>query len=393
MTLSCQKYLFDLPADLHFLNCSTVSPNLISSVEAGQRGMARKSQPQSITSHDFFTDVTETKSLFAQLINCADPERIAIIPSASYGMATVAKNLARKPGLRAGQEIVLVFEEFPSDVLAWEEVAAGRGLLIRTVSPPADADARGQRWNEALLAAITDQTCLVVVPHAHWTDGTRFDLVSIRARTREVGAWLVVDAAQSLGVMPFDVQQIQPDALITVGYKYLLGPYGISASYWSETFDDGLPLEQNWINRLHSEDFGGLVNYQREYRPKAARYGMGEQSNFILLPMLNASLRQLLDWQPARIADYCGALTNGAADTLRDLGFWVEAEAWRSQHLMGIRPPAGVDMDDIRAALTARNISLSIRSTALRVSTHVWNTPADLLALTDALGSVVGVNS
>ncbi len=387
--LSCQKHLFDLPADVHFLNCSTVSPNLQSSVEAGYRGIARKSEPQRITSHDFFTDVADTKTLFAQLINCPDTDRIAIIPSVSYGVATVAKNLARKPGLRAGQEIVIVFEEFPSDVLAWEEVVAGQGLVIRTVNAPTDTDARGQHWNEALLEAITDQTCLVMVPHAHWTDGTRFDLMAIRQRTREVGAWLIVDAAQSLGVMPFDVQAIQPDALLTVGYKYLLGPYGISASYWSETFDDGLPLEQNWINRLHSDDFGGLVNYQRAYRPKAARYSMGEQSNFILLPMFNASLRQLIDWQPAHIADYCGALTNGAAGRLRDLGFWVEAEAWRSQHLMGIRPPAGVSMDLIRIALAERQISLSIRSTALRVSTHVWNTPDDLTALADALASVV----
>ncbi len=387
--LTCQKHLFDLPADVHFLNCSTISPNLLSSMQAGYQGIARKSQPQQITSHDFFPEVAETKALFAQLINCPDPERIAIIPSVSYGTATVAKNLFRKPGLRAGQEIVLVFEEFPSDVLAWEEVVAQQGLVIRTVFPPEESEARGQRWNEQLLDAITDQTCLVMVPHAHWTDGTRFDLVALRQRTREVGAWLIVDAAQSMGVMPLDVQQIQPDALLTVGYKYLLGPYGISASYWSETFDDGLPLEANWINRVGSDDFSSLVNYQRTYRPKAARYSMGEQSNFILLPMFNAALRQLLDWQPARIADYCADLTNGAADTLRDLGFWVEDEVWRSRHLMGIRPPAGVSMEMIRPVLAERNISLSIRSTALRVSTHVWNTPADLLALTDALASLI----
>jgi selenocysteine lyase/cysteine desulfurase len=391
--LTCQKHLFDLSEDIHFLNCATVSPNLKSVIEAGHRGIARKSQPQQITSTDFFTDVEQTKSLFAQLINCSDPERIAIIPSVSYGTATVAKNLARKPGLQPGQEILLIAEEFPSDVYAWEEVAATNSLIIKTISPPDLHDLvpgqhRGQVWNERLLDAISAKTYLVMVPNVHWTDGTRFDLIALRQRTREVGAWLIVDGAQSLGAMPFDVQQIQPDALVTVGYKHLLGPYGMGVSYWSETFDDGQPLETNWISRIGSDDFTNLVNYQRSYRPKAARYGMGEQSNFILLPMLNAALSQLLIWHPANIQDYCGALINDTVPALQELGFWVEDARWRSNHLVGIRPPATMSMNAIREVVADRQISLSVRSTAIRISIHVWNIPDDLWALVEALVSI-----
>ncbi len=227
-----------------------------------------------------------------------------------------------------------------------------------------------------------------MVCHAHWTDGTRFDLLALREQTRQVGAWLVVDGSQSVGVMPFDVQQFQPDALVVAAYKYLLGPYGTTLAYFSETFDNGSPIEANWINRAGSENFGSLATYQREYRPKAARYNMGEQSNFILLPMLNAVLTALLTWGTAPIADYCTRLTNQAALMLNELGFWTEDPAWRSPHLLGVRLPAGLDMDQVKQTLADHRISVSVRGNSIRVSTHVWNDEADIRALVAALSTL-----
>ena len=386
--LTCQKHQFDLPADIHYLNASTIGANLKTAMEAGQQAILRKSQPQRLTSADFFTDAVQTRALFSRLINASDPDRIALIPSVSYGMATVAKNLARKPGLRAGGEILLVAEEFPSDVYAWEEVCAEKDLLVRTITPPDTTVNRGQGWNERLLDAISEQTVLVMVSHAHWTDGTRFDLVALRQRTRAVGAWLIVDGSQSVGVMPFDVQVIQPDALVVAAYKYMLGPYGTTLAYFGETFDNGSPIEANWINRNGSENFGGLANYQRDYRPKAARYNMGEQSNFILLPMLNAALAALLHWGTTNIADYCGRLTADASSALRERGFWTEDADWRSSHLLGVRLPAGLDMNAVKQTLADRQISVSVRGNSIRVSTHVWNDGGDWQALVAAMDAL-----
>jgi len=392
--LTCQKELFDLPEGIHYLNCATTGPNLKKAMEAGIGGIMRKSMPHLLTPNDFFTDVARTKALFAQLIHCPDPDRVALIPSVSYGMATVARNLARKPGLRAGQEIVLIYEEFPSDVYAWEEVCAEKGVVIKTVDPPTAETGdgslqRGRRWNQHILESITTNTCLVMVPHVHWTDGTLFDLPAIRQRSREVGAWLVVDASQSMGALPFDVQVVQPDALISAGYKTMLGPYGMALSYWSETFDDGAPIENNWINRVGSDDFGSLARYQREYRPAATRYNMGEQSNFILLPMLNAAMTQLLEWGVANIQTYCGAVIADAIPALSRLGYQMEEADWRSNHLFGVRLPAGVDMATVKQSLADHHISVSVRGDSIRVSTNVWNTAADLAALVAALAAVV----
>jgi selenocysteine lyase/cysteine desulfurase len=68
---------------------------------------------------------------------------------------------------------------------------------------------------------------MVVIPHIHWIYGVKYDLEKISVRCREVGALLIVDGTQSVGVLDFDVEKIKPDALIVADYKWFLGAYGI----------------------------------------------------------------------------------------------------------------------------------------------------------------------
>jgi selenocysteine lyase/cysteine desulfurase len=384
-SLNCQKHLFSLPSDVHYLNCATMSPNLRAVEEAGIRGILRKSKPYEITQEHFFDEVQVAKGLFAQLINCPDPDRIAVVPSVSYGMATVARNLAAKPGLKPMQEIVLIEEEFPSDVYAWDAVCADKQLIINTVSAPASWQNRGATWNQKVLEAIGPRTCMVVLPHVHWTDGTRFDLVAIAQKARSVGALMVIDGTQSVGALPFDVQSVRPDALVCGGYKCMMGGYSLGLAYYGEYFDTGSPIEQGWMSRQGSENFRTLVDYQPNYRPKAYRFSVGEQSNFVLMPMLIAALKQLLDWTPERIQAYTEALCGEALAQLKAQGYWVEDAAYRSHHLFGLRAPAGTDLRVVQQRLQERKVYVSLRGDAIRVSPHVYNDTHDLAALLDGL--------
>ncbi|MEQ9007935.1 MAG: aminotransferase, partial [Ekhidna sp.] len=112
--------------------------------------------------------------------------------------------------------------------------------------------------------------------------------------------------------LPYSVKEIRPDALICAGYKWLMGPYSIGLAYYGAAFDGGEPIEENWINRLNSEDFSNLVNYQPEYQEMALRYEVGEHSNFILVPMLHQAIRQILNWQPDNIQVYTQELLREA---------------------------------------------------------------------------------
>jgi selenocysteine lyase/cysteine desulfurase len=390
-SLNSQKHLFALPDGIHYINCATRAPASQAVEQAGHDALRQHANPFGLRPDDFFSGAIRVRSLFSELINNDDPERIAIIPSVSYGMAIVARNLARKPGIRRGQRIVLVDSEFPSDVYAWDQVCQELGLTITVVAMPAETP-RGPRWNEQLLDAIGPDTALVVAPPTHWMFGVRFDLEAIGQRAREVGAWLAVDGTQAVGALPFDLQTVQPDALICAGYKWLMGPYSLGLAYFGPAFDDGIPLEESWMNRLNSNQFHRLMERQPAYGPKAFRYNVGEATHFIQMPMLEAALTQLLDWQPARIQTYCAELMVPAWPALEQLGCYVEPEAGaqgRSNHLVGLWLPEWAEPMAVQQALQAENVSVSARARVLRIAPHLYNTAEDADALVRVLTAVL----
>ena len=378
MSLICQRNRFTLETGAHYLNCAYMAPLSDAVVDAGVAGIERKVRPWEIESRDFFAGVESVKGLFGRLVN-ADKDRLAVIPSVSYGLATVVQNLRVEPG----QNVVTVHQQYPSNMYPWRRLADGKAS-IRVVEPTTTVG-RGQMWNESLLDAIDDDTALVTLAPAHWTDGTRFDLERVGERAREVGAAFVVDGTQWVGAVPFDVAALQPDAVVCAGYKWLTGPYSIGLAYYGSRFDQGIPIEETWIGRLGSEDFNGLVDYQDEYRSGAARYDVGEASNFILIPMLEAALRQVLDWGPTEIGRYSRWLTNDLVAELRERGFGVEDDAWRADHFFGLRLPSDMDMGALRQRLEQGRISVSLRGGMLRVSPHVYNDESDIQALRELL--------
>lgn len=379
-----QKHLFSLPSDVHYLNCATMSPLLKSVEQAGMEGLLRKSQPYQITQDHFFDTLEVVKSEFAQLINAPDSQQIAVMGSVSYGMATVAKNIIAKGMALPGKKVVMVGEEFSSDVYAWDELKP-LGVKMHFVHAPATLHQRGKRWNELLLKAIDTDTLMVCISPSHWSDGTLFDLEAVGARCRETGALFVIDGTQYVGAAAFDVQVLRPDALIVAAYKWLLGPYGSALAYLGPWLDDGQPLEQNWAMRKDSNDFKNLINYQDEYRPGAFRYNMGEVANFINLPMMAAALQQLNEWGPANIQHHAKDLISNHLETLRAKGYWIEDEGYRSHHLFGIRLPEGMDLAPVQQALLAEKVFVSYRGTAIRVSVNVWNDEEDMALFTKVL--------
>jgi len=379
-SLECQKSSFGLPDDLHYLNCAYMGPLPTVAEEAGVRALRLKRIPTTIGPEDFFHDSNRARHLFADLIHAPDPGRVAIHPAVSYGVATAARNFP----LSQGQEVLVVGEQFPGNVYAWRRRAVEAGARIRTVERP-EGPTPGAAWNDALLEAIGPDTGIVALPTVHWTDGTRFDLAAVGARAREVGAAFLVDGTQSVGALPFDVREVQPDALIVAAYKWLLGPYSVAFSWLGPRFDDGVPLEETWIGRRGSEDFKGLVEYTDEYQPGAARYDVGERSNFALLPVAVASLRLVGRWAPERIAAYIEGISKPLLDRAPELGFGLEDASFRSPHLFGLGMPTGLDLDTVRGALEHRNVSVSLRGSSLRISPNVYNDEADVQALVEVL--------
>lgn len=381
--MNCKKSEFNLDPNLTYLNCAFMSPLMTTVEQAGVRGIKRKQKPNTISGEDFFKDGELLRKEFSKLINSDQPNRNVIIPSVSYGMANIAKNLK----LESGDNIILVGEQFPSNVYPWMEVANKSGADIITISPPKVSSKRAETWNNNILTAINKKTKLVACGHIHWADGSLFDLKAIRERTNEVGAWMVIDGTQSIGALPFDVQDLKPDALIAAGYKSMMGPYSIGMAYYGPAFDQGSPIEQNWINRFESENFSNLINYNDQYQPGALRYEVGEHSNFILVPMMLEALKKLNEWKPENIQNYLKELVREPTEALRKSGFIIEDEQHRASNLFGIRLGKNHSMDDLKSKLDKANVFVSYRGDAIRVSPAVYNDSKDLITLVDVLTS------
>ena len=160
------------------------------------------------------------------------------------------------------------------------------------------------------LDAIDGRAAVVTVPQCHWTDGSLIDLISVGNAARTVGAALVVDGSQSLGAFALDIDQVQPDFLITVGYKWQLGPYRTAYIWAAPHRREGTPIEHGWVARAGSQDFSRLVEYTTSFRPGARRYDGGETGDFMAMPMLEAALDQLLEWRVEEIAKTLSTVTS-----------------------------------------------------------------------------------
>jgi selenocysteine lyase/cysteine desulfurase len=368
------RHLFDIPDDIVYLNCANLAPQLRSVSARGVAAVQAKATPWRIAAADWFSGAEELRATAARLVGC-DAEHIALVPAVSYGIAVAAANLL----VASGQEIVLLDREFPSNVYAWRVLARRTGAEIITVPRALSG------WTDALEECITSKTAIVSLPHCHWTDGSGVDLERVARRVRAVGAALVIDASQSLGARPLNLARVQPDFLVAVGYKWLLGPYGLGYLYvspkWQRT---GTPLEQSWLTRRGSEDFASLVEYREEYRQGARRFDMGEFPQFVLVPMAQAALEQLLSWGIERIEASIGLLTDHLVAGALKVGYEVLPAAQRSAHLIGLRHPGGIP-EGLPERLKAAQIYVSLRGDSIRVAPHLYNTLADIERLLEVL--------
>ena len=378
MPIDCQREKFDLPRDVAYLNCAYMSPLPRETVLAGQQALARKSQPWTIRPADFFSGTEEARDLFARIIG-ATADDIALAPSASYGMAVACANLPLAPG----QQVVMLNEEFPSTIYPWRERARAAGAEVILVPRPANDD-----WTSAVLDHITDRTAVAALPVCHWTDGALLELATISARLRQVGATLAIDATQSMGAFPFELARIQPDFVAVAAYKWLLGPYSTGFLYVAPQWQNGTPIEHNWITREGSEDFARLVNYRDTYQPGARRFDVGEPSNFGLLPALCASLRQLLEWQIERIAETLRLSTSDLARRAERFGFTAVVPERRAPHYLGLRMAGGLPAG-LGERLAAHQVFVSTRGAALRITPHLYNDAVDLERFEHAMEAVI----
>jgi selenocysteine lyase/cysteine desulfurase len=365
--MKCQKELFEVPDGVTYLNAAYMGPLLKTSAAIGEKAMRKKLTPWALPISDFFDPPNRFYQLAADLID-ARPSDVAIIPSVSYGTAIAAKNIK----VNAGQNIVVMADQFPSNVYCWRTLAEEKGANIVTVPWPENGD-----WTTAILDSIDEDTALVATANAHWTNGSYIDLVKVGKKVSSVNAALVLDLTQSLGVTPFSVKDVDPDYMVVGAYKWLLGPYSIGFLYAAPRNQNGHPIEESWLSRKGAEDFTRLVDYQEDYEEGARRYDMGEKSNFINVAIAIDAFEFFQKHGVDAISSYIKSLTDYIAAEARKIGLSVEEDKHRVPNLIGINFKEGVPKN-VPEALAQKNVYVSIRGDSIRIAPHVYNDKADV---------------
>lgn len=377
--LACQRHLFDIPDDVAYLNCAYMSPLMRSVVETGTAGLARKQHPWEITPDKFFTGSEEFRATAARLID-APPQCVAIVSSASYGIATAAFNLP----VTKGRRILVLDEQFPSNYYPWQRLASEKGATLAVVRWPDDGD-----WTSAVLQELTEGVAIAALPNVQWTSGGQLDLVRIGEACRKIGAALVLDLTQSLGALPFSVREVQPDFAVAANYKWLMGPYTTGLLYVAPKWHDGRSLEENWIVRANARDFASLILYTDQYDQGARRFDMGERSNFALLPAATRAMAQLLEWGIAEISETAGALNRRIAAEAAEVGFSSPPQSLRAPHYLCLRSKEGIPKG-LSEILARQKVFVSVRGSSVRVTPNVYNSESDVERLISCLRQIVG---
>jgi len=319
-----------------------------------------------------------TRTRFARLIH-ADADEIAFTKNVSEGLNIIAAGLP----WQSGDNVVVAAEaEHPNNVYAWLNLRR-RGVVVRLV-PTRD----GEIMASSVIDAIDARTRLVTVASQTFSPGLRTDIDVIGAACRDRDVFLMVDGAQSVGVLDTDVARSRIDGLAVSTSKGLLGLYGMGFLYcrraWADRIDPaylarfGVELEDG-----HEADMG---DFAYRLAPGARRFDLGNY-NFPAVYAAHASLERLLELGTDTIERHVGALARRLADSLAQLGLPVYGQG-RRDALGSIvcvgRLSAGHDTtgDPAIAALydhlVAHDVRLSIRRGVLRFSLHLYNSAEDV---------------
>ena len=374
--ISCQRDLFDIPENISYFNCAYLSPQLNESKKALIEGANLKSVPWEWTSEKFFSQVEEIRVLCADLFG-EKPDNYALAPSVSYGMNTAARAIEAK--LNKGDQILLIDEDFPSNVLTWRRVCKEVGSTILTVSKDENTD-----WTSAIINHINPKIKVVSISSCHWTNGEYIDLELVSKKCKENGCFFIIDATQSLAVSEHSIKKINPDFLIAAAYKWMLCPYGLAIIYVSDKWFNSRPLEETWLARDNAKNFSQLVNYSDKYMPGARKFDMGQTAMPTLLPGSIVALKQIKKWGIKNISKTLKSINNKISSELVSFGFDIIPQDRRVNHILGVRIPKGKNKDYV-SNLRSENIYISQRGSSLRIAPYLHINNKDIARLLNFL--------
>jgi len=295
------------------------------------------------------------------------PEQIAFLTNIADATAVVVNGLAWNPG----DEVIVVSGEFASFVYPWKTLER-LGVVIRVVAKEGVAT-----LFDDIEAAITPRTRVLAISHVEYLSGFKNDLAALGALCRENDVLFVVDASQSLGVIPIDAEVNGIDVLVAVGYKWLMSPHGISVLYVSpEAMEQIRPSSPG---RYSVESGWQSADYGLDWFPDARRY-QGGALNWLGVCALAESTGVLDEIGIDQVAAASRRICDGLIERIAGLPVRITSDlrdAHRSSILTFTFGLVDVDEEFVEYAAKA-GVILGRRAYGIRFGAHFWNNETDL---------------
>ncbi|MBC9937083.1 MULTISPECIES: aminotransferase class V-fold PLP-dependent enzyme [unclassified Leucobacter] len=314
--------------------------------------------------------VEQYRALSAAFLGC-EGDQVAVLSCASEGAFQVVSSLDWS-GPR--NRLVTSDLEFPSVGNVWRAQRDG----IEVVNVPGIEDSLlAENW----ISRIDERTKLVSIPLVSYINGTRPEIDRVIEYAHSVGALVFVDAYQGAGVLPFSVEQLQCDFLVTGNLKYLLGLPGIAALFVREPESaERNAVLTGWFGRVNPFEFDpALVDYPNSAR----RFETGTHA----IPSAYAAVAGYQMLEQIDLAEcwpHIEALRESLAAELQALGYEIdypENPAHRGPEVAIVTD----DPDALAAKLAESRIGTSPRGSRLRLSLHAYSAQRDIDALVEAL--------
>jgi len=365
----------EFPALETYTYLDTAGRNPMSNrVRAGIEGFLDARQSGAYAKPLWFNKVEETRKQVAQLVD-ATPGEIALMKNTSEGLNAVAAAV----DWQEGDNVIVAPEvEHPNNVYAWLNLRR-RGVEVRVLAPQGP-----MVTPEQIESVIDSRTRILTIASVSFSTGGRADLAAISELCHESGALLIVDAAQSLGILDLDVEETGIDAFAAPTSKGLLGVYGLGVLYCKQTWVESLTpafLARYSVNVAESEEEEVMGSFEYELHSTARRFETGNY-NYLGVHAVHEGLRQLLELGTQHIESHVLNLSGRLTEGLLESGYRVISpyphEALSSVvlfDLSGNRPEA---VDVLSDYLDHHKVRHSVRRGRLRLSLHFYNNTDDV---------------
>ncbi len=318
-----------------------------------------------------------TYDAIAELINCNRNE-IALAENATAGWMMAFHGLQLGPGDR----ILTTEAEYASNVITYLQAAKNKGVIIDVVP----SDKYGQIDVDALEKMLDDDVKLISISHIPTNGGLINPAAAVGRIARQHKIPYLLDACQSVGQIPIDVEEIGCDMLSATGRKYLRAPRGTGFLYVRRDFMN--QLEPPFLD-LHSAKWTATDTY--EMRDDARRFENWE-FNFAAAIGLGVAVDYFLETGVIPASDRLCHLAATARTKLSDLPNITVHDIGKNKGGMVTFSHSAISADQIKAILSNASINVSTSTTGstrydmekrslssiVRASFHYYNTDEEL---------------